>query len=459
LKAIADPDGLLTAGLAAIRTQFSVPDDFPPEVLAEAERTKDRAPNEHDDWTDRHFVTLDPATSTDLDQAFALEASGSDILLHYALADIGWFVPTGGATEAEAWKRGVTLYLPDGRARLYPATLSEGAASLLPDGPRPAIVATVRCSSAGEVALEGMTRALVHSRAKLAYETTAPADIPLLANFAARIERASEARGAATASPPDQELERGNGGAYSLHVRAWLPSETANSALSLAANIAIAEALLAAKTGMFREMPPPDDRAIARLRLTARALGLEWPENATFAQFNRTVDTGTRAGAAFALAVRRATGHASYTPFAEGHVPWHAALGATYTHATAPMRRLADRYVLEAALALSQGKSPATDADQFARLCKAMDTADAREGAIERAVLDLAEIVMLQRREGEIFAATVTERDDRGARIQLNDLPILARVDAHRVATGEVIHVRLIEADTKRRTLRFERVN
>jgi exoribonuclease R len=459
LKAIADPDGLLTAGLAMIRTQFSVPDDFPPEVLAEAERTKDRAPTEHADWTDHQFVTLDPATSTDLDQAFALESSGSDILLHYALADIGWFVPTGGAMEAEAWKRGVTLYLPDGRARLYPAALSEGAASLLPDGPRPAIVATVRCSPAGAVALEGMTRALVHSRAKLAYETTAPGDIPLLADFSARIERASETRGAATASPPDQELERGEDGTYSLHVRAWLPSETANSALSLAANIAIAEALLAAKTGMFREMPPPDDRAIARLRLTARALGLEWPDNATFAQFNRTVDTATRAGAAFALAVRRATGHASYTPFTPGHVPWHAALGATYTHATAPMRRLADRYVLEAALALAQGKPSPSDADQLARLCKAMDTADAREGAIERAVLDLAETVMLKGREGEIFAATVTERDDRGARIQLNDLPILARVDAHRVATGEEIRVRLIEADTKRRTLRFERVN
>ena len=256
-----------------------------------------------------------------------------------------------------------------------------------------------------------------------------------------------------------KELERGPDGTYSLHVRAWLPSETANSALSLAANIAIAEALFAAGTGMFREMPPPDDRAIARLRLTARALGLEWPENATFAQFNRTVDTGTRAGAAFALAVRRATGHASYTPFVSGHVPWHAALGATYTHATAPMRRLADRYVLEAALALAQGKPSPSDADQFARLCKAMDAADTREGAIERAVLDLAETVMLQGREGEIFAATVTERDDRGARIQLNDLPILARVDAHRVATGEIIRVRLIEADTKRRTLRFERVN
>lgn len=460
MKAIADPNGLLGTGLAAIRRQFSVPEDFSPEVLAEAEAARNRVPTEHADWTERAFATLDPATSTDLDQAFLLEEAGSDLILHYALADIGWFVARDSAMEAEAWRRGLTLYLPDGRARLYPAVLSEDAASLLPDAPRPAIVSTVRCAPDGGVKLDGMTRALVLSRAKLAYETTEPADVPLLAEFAARMQRAEDARGAATASPPDQELERDEVGTYSLHVRPWRPSEVANSALSLAANIAIAHILLAAGTGMFREMPPPDDRALDRLRMTAKALGLTWPANATFAQFNRTLDPHTRAGSAFALAVRRATGPARYVPFTPGRVPWHAALGATYTHATAPMRRLADRYVLETALALAQGHTPAAgDADLFARLSKAMDTADSREGAIERAVLDLAETVMLHGREGELFAATVTERDDRGARIQLADHPVIARVDAHRVATGDDIRVRLVTADPERRELRFERVN
>jgi exoribonuclease R len=271
--------------------------------------------------------------------------------------------------------------------------------------------------------------------------------------------RAEDARGAAVVSPPDQELERDADGNYALHVRPWRPSEIANSALSLAANIAIAEALQAAGTGMFRVMPPPDDRAIARLRLTARALGLEWPDNATFAQFNRTVDPCTQAGAAFAYAVRRATGHAGYVPFTPGKVPWHAALGATYTHATAPMRRLADRYVLDAALALARGLSPGPeDAALFARLSMAMDTADSREGAIERAVLDLAETVILVGREGDVFTATVTERDEKGARIQLNDLPILARVDADHIAAGDVLRIRLTKADPQRRELRFERV-
>ena len=116
MKALRDPQCLLGAGLAAIRDQFRVPADFPPDVLAAAESAARRAPTAHADWTDRAFVTLDPARSTDLDQAFAIEPAGADLLLHYAIADVPWFVDEGGPIDLEAWKRGVTLYLPDGRS-------------------------------------------------------------------------------------------------------------------------------------------------------------------------------------------------------------------------------------------------------------------------------------------------------------------------------------------------------
>ena len=63
--------------------------------------------------------------------------AGSDVLLHYAIADVAWFVDDGDPLDTEAWQRGATQYLPDGKAGLYPPVLAEGAASLLPDGPRP----------------------------------------------------------------------------------------------------------------------------------------------------------------------------------------------------------------------------------------------------------------------------------------------------------------------------------
>jgi len=459
MKVLADPDRLLGDGLLAIRDQFNILGDFPPETLTEAERTKNRPPSEHADWSERSFVSLDPAVSTDLDQAFFIEPGGADLILHYALADIGWFVPPGGALESEAWKRGVTLYLPDGKARLYPAELSEGSASLLPDGPRPAIVASVRCSKDGQVALEDMTRAIIRSRAKLAYETIDIGAIPHLVDFAERMRRGEDLRGAVRVDPPDQEVERGEDGKFRLTFRPWLLSETANAGLSLAANIAIAQVLLAAKTGLFREMPPPDERAIARLRNTARALGLSWPANATYSQFERAIDATTNAGATFQLAVRRFTGRAQYLPYTPGHIPWHAALGATYTHATAPMRRLADRYVLEAALDVVNGRSVSESCmAAFGRLPSVMAAADSREGAIERAVIELAETTLLVGHEGEQFAATVTELDERGARIQLRDLPVLARVDAYRIGVGQELEVRLVSSDPVRRELRFDRI-
>lgn len=457
MKTLADPDRLLGEGLARLRERFAVPEDFPPEVLAEAERMAGRAPAAHADWTDRPFLTLDPATSTDLDQAFHIEQAGADLLLHYALADVGWFVPEGSALEAEAWRRGLTLYLPDGKAQLYPPALSERAASLLPDGPRPAVVATVRCSPDGKVALEGAVRAIIQSRAKLAYETVAMGEVPYLEDFAARSVIAENARSAARVDPPEQEIERDSSGRFHLTLRPWLPSERVNSSLSLAANIAIAEALFAAGTGLFREMPPPDERALRRLRNTARGLGLAWPDAMPLAAFERIVDPRTVAGAAFQLAVRRAAGGADYHPFRAGHRPFHAAIGATYCHATAPMRRLADRYVLDALLALAKRQAE-TDPELFARLATVMNAADARENSIERAVLDLAEAALLHCREGEVFRAIVTERDEKGARLQLTDVPVVARVDTRSVASGDELQVRLVSADPVRGEVRFERV-
>src|SRR5438132_587925 len=111
MKALRDPDFVLAEGLAAIRAQFQVPADFPPNVTAAAETSARRPLTDHVDRTGRLFVTLDPASSTDLDQAFTIETAGGDLVLSYAIADVAWFVDEGGVIDAEAWRRGATLYL------------------------------------------------------------------------------------------------------------------------------------------------------------------------------------------------------------------------------------------------------------------------------------------------------------------------------------------------------------
>ena len=455
-----DPDCLLAEGLATLRVQFQAPGTFPEPVLAAAQVAAQRHPTEHADWTQRPFVTLDPAGSTDLDQAFAIEPAGSDWLLHYAIADVGWFVEPGGALDGEAWARGVTTYLPDGKAGLYPPVLAEGAASLLPDGPRPAVVFTVRVRPDGETALDAVTRAVIRSRAKLAYETVRDADLPdgFMA-IADRIELAEARRGAARVDPPEQQVEHGTDGKFHLQFRPLLPSETRNAALSLACNLAVAKLLLEHRTGLFRVMAGPDPAAEARLRQTAKAFGLTWPDAAPLAQFEKLLDPADPRHAAFMLAVRRAGRGASYAPYAAGNLPWHAAIAAPYAHATAPLRRLADRYVIEAALALANGRAvPEPVNAAFPLLPAAMQRGDARAGQIERAVVDLAETALLADRTGELFDAVVTDLGEQGARIQLCDLPVVARTTAREVVPGDRVRVRLDSADPATRRLAFQRV-
>ena len=459
MKALRDPDAILGQGLAAIRAQFQVPAEFPAEVEAAAAEAARRPPADHVDRTALPFVTLDPASATDLDQAFTIESAGNDLLLRYAIADVAWFVRDGDLVDSEAWRRGATLYLPDGKARLYPAVLGEQAASLLPDGPRPAVIFTVRIDPEGEVKLDGAERAVIRSRAKLAYRTATDADLPPgFAELSARIQAAEAGRGAARVDPPEQEVAEADGH-YELVFRTRYPSEARNAALSLAANLAIAEALQAHRTGLFRVMDGPDERAVRRLRFTARALGIDWPAHLSLREIEPKLDPATPKQAAFMAAIRRAGSGAAYVPWRAGETPWHAALAATYAHATAPLRRLADRYVVQAALAIANGQGvPDTAAEAFARLPAVMAKADARSAQIERAVIDLAETVMLQDRVGEVFEAVVTDLDERGARIQLCDLPVVARTVAHHVEPGEAIRVKLTAADPETRRLAFQRM-
>jgi exoribonuclease R len=462
----------LAGGLQRIREELGVPAAFPAHVLAHAERSVQRGPRgTRVDLTDIAFVTLDPADATDLDQAFALHAEGDLVVLDYAIADVGAFVEHGDPVDREAWERGTTTYLPDGKAGLYPPGIAEGAASLLPDGPRPAIRLQVAVDPDGGVVLRRAERAAVLSRAKLGYESTTPDRLPaLLGEVAARVERAEEARGAERLEFPEQEVEPDHrrAGCLRLRLRPRTASEDDNATLSLASNLAVAATLQAARTGLYRVMDDPDEREIASLRRAARALGVPWGRRDGLRQALRHLDGDDARHAAFLLAVRRASGGARYEPFRDGTRPWHAAVAACYAHATAPLRRLADRYVLDAAVAVAAGEAvPPQVRTAFEELPAVMARADQRSSQVDRAVVDLAEAVALHGREGERFRASVLDATHGRARILLDEMPVIATVDAGdsdgaavapgggTIEPGDAVVVRLQEADPSARRVAF----
>ncbi len=454
---------LLRDGIGVIRRQYHVPGEHPTEAQEAAEAAIARGPagGPRRDVTALPFVTLDPASSTDLDQAFHLVADGDDIVLHYGIADVSAWVTGNDPVDAEAWQRGATIYLPDARAGLYPPALSEGAASLLPDGPRPVVLLTVRIDPSGATSLEGAERATVASHARLGYETVSDDDFPdaaLVREATKRVDAAENARGASRVDFPDPEVVADPSVPGGLVVRAAPPhpTEEINAALSLAANLAVAAKLLSAGTGLYRVMPEPTAERLASLRRTAKALGIQWDKGTSVRQLNERLDP-TQPRQAFLLrSIRRAAGSATYTPFEPGAKPWHSAIAAPYAHATAPLRRLADRYVLDLVVAVHAGEHPGVP-EALGRLPEVMERAEARQSQVDDAATDLVEAVMLADRVGDVFDATVVDADRDGARVQLTDPPVRARADLGKVEPGDAARVRLTAANVAERRLTFEK--
>ena len=154
-----------------IRREFKLPESFPDDVLARAEEAATGAWTREgrDDLRDLRFVTIDPPGSMDLDQAMLLERRGDGYLVRYAIADVSAFVTAGDAVDKEAWNRGQTIYCPDERVPLYPPSLGEGAASLLPDQERPALVYRIELDGEGRQRSARVDRAVVRSHRRLAY--------------------------------------------------------------------------------------------------------------------------------------------------------------------------------------------------------------------------------------------------------------------------------------------------
>jgi RNase II-type exonuclease C-terminal S1 domain len=73
-------------------------------------------------------------------------------------------------------------------------------------------------------------------------------------------------------------------------------------------------------------------------------------------------------------------------------------------------------------------------------------------------VIDCAETAIMADRVGEHFAAVVTDQGEGGARIQLCDVPVVARTTARGEQPGARIRVRLDSADPASRQLSFTRV-
>lgn len=458
------------ASLQAIRDELDVPAEFPAPVTAAAVAAAAGPRPSGEDRTDIEFVTIDPPESMDLDQAVHIARSESGYTVHYAIADVAAFVKPGDPLDTEARRRGETLYAPDRRTPLHPHELSEGAASLLPDQVRPALLWTITLDGVGRQTGVDVRRAQVRSRAKLNYAGVqkdldagnAPESLQLLREVGLLREQLERERGGVNLPIPDQEVVTGND-TWSLEFRAQLPVEGWNAQISLLTGMAAAGLMTKARVGILRTLPDASDNARRRLSATAKALGIDWPEQTSYAEFIHALDPTVPAHAAMVAACAVLFRGAGYTAF-HGELPAnteHSAMKASYAHVTAPLRRLVDRWGGEICVALSAGEPvPEWVLESLDSLPKIMDECDRKAHAYERAIIDMVEAGLLAGKVGSEFDGVITdvdEKDDNRGVVVLSAYAIQGRVKSFTpLPLGQPVRVRLTEADVLKRTTAFE---
>ncbi len=466
VRSSASPEGQLTASFAALRQELTLSETFPPGVEAEAARAIAEVTLPSADSTDIPFVTIDPAGATDLDQALHLVRDGEGYRAWYAIADVPAFVTPGGAIDTEARRRGQTMYAPDGRIPLHPVSISEGAASLLPGELRGAFVWAFELDAEANVTTVNLTRARVRSTRQCAYDEvqreldsgTGAEVFALLKEVGEKRVALERARGGANLNRPDQEVSETDH-RYVLTRRMALPVEGWNAELSLMTGMAAAKLMLDGGVGILRTMPAPDEETIARFRRQTVALGTPWAEGVEYGEYLRSLGPNDPRQVAIVHAAGSLFRGAGYTAF-DGAPPadtLQAAVGAPYTHTTAPLRRLVDRFSLVVCEALSAGLPvPAWAREALPSLPAVMARSDEIASRLDHGSIDAVEAAVLRGREGETFDAVVisTRPTGGGGVVQLGDPAVTAECTGD-LLDGTSVRVALVTADIPSRSVAF----
>ncbi|NHN48226.1 VacB/RNase II family 3'-5' exoribonuclease [Halostella sp. JP-L12] len=123
--------------------KFEIRDEFPPEVLEEAEeRTEgieqqiEDEVDEREDLRDMAAWTIDPIDAQDFDDAISVEERDDEYVVWVHIADVTHYVNPETAMWDEAVERGNTVYLPGYTVHMLPPVLAETVCSLVPNEDR-----------------------------------------------------------------------------------------------------------------------------------------------------------------------------------------------------------------------------------------------------------------------------------------------------------------------------------
>ncbi|ATG17429.1 exoribonuclease II [Providencia alcalifaciens] len=124
------------------------------------------------DLTHLHFVTIDSASTEDMDDALYIEKTAEgNLKLYIAIADPTSYIKEGSELDKLALARSFTNYLPGFNIPMLPRQLSDDLCSLRPNARRPALVCVTQILQDGAIDSNiEFFSAWVESKTKLVYD-------------------------------------------------------------------------------------------------------------------------------------------------------------------------------------------------------------------------------------------------------------------------------------------------
>jgi ribonuclease R len=486
-----------------------IPHIFPKAIIDEAAALKPISPKNmeksREDWRHLPLITIDPGDAKDHDDAICAEPDNAEnnpggFIVHVAIADVSWYVRSGGNLDREALKRGNSVYFPDRVVPMLPERISNDLCSLKEGVDRPALAVRMVFEADGRKRSHTFHRILMRSPAKLAYAQAQGAidgggdakagEIletvlkPLWAAYVC-LKKGRTRREPLDIEIPERKITlKADGTVDRIIVPERLDAHNLVEEFMIQANVAAAESLERAKQHLiYRIHDSPSLAKLESFRDFIKTLNMSLTRSGNIrpVHFNSILNSvrDTDNSELVNQVVLRSQSQAEYSPKNIGHFGLNLM---RYAHFTSPIRRYADLIVhraLVGSLKLGLGGITPDEEAMLDVIAADISIAERRAVKAERDTVDRLIANHLSQSIGERFTGCINGVTRAGLFVTLTDtggdgfIPIRSISDEYLIfdasshsiigensglafQLGQQVEVKLIEAAPVAGSLLFE---
>jgi ribonuclease R len=476
--------------------------EYPEEVLKEVEKIDGSISKEEikkrKDFRKVLTFTIDPETAKDFDDAISYQVlKNGNIEIGVHIADVTHYLKENTALDKEAYQRSTSVYLVDRCVAMLPERLSNDLCSLNPNEDKLTFSAVFEFDEKFKIINEWFGKTIIHSARRFTYEEAqerlesgkgdlAP-QLKKINEIALKLRKDKFKNGAINFESDEVKFDLDeNNKPIGLIVKVRKDAHMLIEDFMLLANKSVAK-FIAKKAKpeipfVYRIHDMPDPTKLADFALFAKELGvnmkLDSPINISrsFSELALAIEKDSSLKILNPLAIRTMA-KAEYNPKNIGH---YGLAFDYYTHFTSPIRRYSDVLVHRILFDNLNEQISRVDLDKLAMKCKHVSRQEIKASEAERDSIKYKQVEYMASKVGQEFMAQVTGMIERGIFVELPDskaeglipfssfgehyildenrMRATARRIKHTIKMGDMIKVKLIDADIENKKLEFEAI-